>query len=234
MDYRHLLLLVGLLVLAGWLLISIDEEPTQSSNWVLHADNPYVVGGYGDNFAYDGKGVRPLVGSLALSADTTSKTGDINVSLQTTQASGPLHVSSDATLEGEIKLVSRIDASDTVQESISIYGDTGNCGPELPCTFAYLVGQSTFDLYLNGDLYHANLCGEWAYAQAMRHADGSIRQRGLMYSPLLRDKTGFCDPLRSEFLLILHSEDSDPNNTLPYALVLHLVFSQVDVQRRPK
>ena len=54
-----------------------------------------------------------------------------------------------------------------------------------------------------------------------------------MYSPLLRNKTGFSDPEKIEFTLILHSEVPDPENDPPYALALHLVFTQVTIENEP-
>jgi hypothetical protein len=236
---ERILLLVGVVALIGWFLFGAgdgdgaDVSPTVSPTWIVHADQPLLIGGYGDNYAYTGDGVRPIEGSLDLRLDLPQTDGTITVSLETTEESGLLRVSSSVALSGTIRLVSRLDPSDRVEEGIPVYGDTGNGGPELPRTLATLAGWSRFDLYVNDELRYSGLSGEWAVAQALRRGDGAIRQSGLVYSPLLRNKTGFSDPNESEFTLILHSEAPDPENNPPYDLALHLVFKQVTIEKSP-
>jgi len=80
---------------------------------------------------------------------------------------------------------------------------------------------------------YEDLSGEWALIQALRKNDGAIRQSGLVYSPLLRDKRGFADPEASEFLLLLHSDAEDSDNVPSYAVALHLVFANVTIEMGP-
>ena len=228
---EKILLAIGVIALVGWFLLGTGED--ESPAWVIHADQPLVIGEYGDNYAYTGEGVHPLKGSLDLHINLPQGDGTLMVSLETTEESGTLRVSSSEELSGEIRLVSHIDRSDRVEEGIPIYGDTGNGGPELPRTHATLAGWSKFDLYVNNRIRYSNLSGEWAVAQALRRDDGAIRQSGLVYSPLLRNKTGFPDPEKIEFTLILHSGVPDPENDPPYALALHLVFTQVTIEVGP-
>jgi len=67
--------------------------------------------------------------------------------------------------------------------------------------------------------------GVWSLADALRKDDGSIRQQGLTFSPLLRDKTGFSDPSRLEFTLLLY--DDTRGGISP--VLLHLVFRTVHI-----
>jgi len=228
---EKILLVIGVIALVGWFLLGTGED--EGPTWVVHADQPIIIGGYGDNYAYTGDGVRPLKGSLYLHLNLPQDEGRLMVSLETTEESGSLQISSSEELSGAFRLVSRIDRSDRVEEGIPIYGDTGNDGPELPRTLAILAGWSRFDLYVNDKIRYSNLSGEWAAALALRRDDGAIRQSGLVYSPLLRNKTGFSDPEKIEFTLILHSEVPDPENDPPYALALHLVFTQVTIENEP-
>ena len=228
---EKILLFIGVIALVGWFLLGTGED--EGPTWVVHADQPLIIGGYGDNYAYTGDGVRPLKGSLDLRLNLPQGEGRLMVSLETTEESGSLQISSSEELSGAFRLVSRIDRSDRVEEGIPIYGDTGNGGPELPRTLAILAGWSRFDLYVNDKIRYSNLSGEWAAAWALRRDDGAIRQSGLVYSPLLRNKTGFSDPEKIEFTLILHSDVPDPENDPPYALALHLVFTQVTVEKGP-
>jgi len=228
---EKILLVIGVIALVGWFLLGTGED--EGPTWVVHADQSLIIGGYGDNYTYTGDGVRPLKGSLDLLFNLPQGEGRLIVSLETTEESGSLQISSSEELSGAFRLVSRIDRSNRVEEGIPIYGDTGNGGPELPRTLAILAGWSRFDLYVNDKIRYSNLSGEWAAAWALRRDDGAIRQSGLVYSPLLRNKTGFSDPENIEFTLILHSDVPDPENDPPYALALHLVFTQVTIEKGP-
>ena len=231
MNYRILLFLASLAALVAllWLNTGSKGEPS----WFIHASFPKVIGGYGDNYAYSGDNVRPVEGVLELRLNGSRQRGTITVLLQTTEASGPLHVSAEQPFDGEITLVSQIDPSSTVNEEVFIHGDTGIGGPELPRTYATVVGWSRFDVFVDGALVHEDLSGEWALIQALRKSDGAIRQSGLIYSPLLRDKRGFANPEVNEFLLLLHSGAVDSNNVPSYAVALHLVFTDVTIEIGP-
>lgn len=222
---------MGLATLLGWLWLNTGNE--SETTWIIRADAPMAIGSYGDNFAYSGEDVRPIDGSLELRLNTGRRAGRVSVSLQTIDASGPLRVSAKRSLDGEITLVSRIDRSSTVSEEIFIHGDTGIGGPELPRTYATVAGWSRFNVSENGALVYEDLSGEWALIQALRRSDGAIRQSGLLYSPLLRDKRGFADVEQSEFLLLLHSGAGDSENLPPYEVALHVVFTDVTIEIGP-
>ena len=157
---EKILLVIGVIALVGWFLLGTGED--QGPTWVVHADQPLIIGGYRDNYTYTGDGVRPLKGSLDLRLNLPQGEGRLMVSLKTTEESGSLQISSSEELSGAFRLVSRIDRSDRVEEGIPIYGDTGNGGPELPRTLAILAGWSRFDLYVNDKIRYSNLSGEWA------------------------------------------------------------------------
>lgn len=231
MNPRLLLVLVGLAALLGWLWLNTGNE--SKPTWIIRADTPTVIGGYGDNFAYSGENVRPMDGTLELRLNTVRRTGRITVSLQTTAESGPLRVSAEQSLDGEITLISQIDTTATTTEEAFVHGDTGIGGPELPRTYATVVGWSRFDVFVDGVRMYEDLSGEWALIQALRKNDGAIRQSGLVYSPLLRDKRGFADPEASEFLLLLHSDAEDSENLPPYEAALHVVFTDVTIEIGP-
>ena len=222
-----LAVVIGLL--AGAFLILSPRSP----GWEVRADAPLVIGGYGDNFSYSGKGVRPLSGSLSFTYGPEVHTGVISVTLATTAESGTLQLGAGGALSGEIKLSGRITPTDRIVADTDIHGDTGLWGPELPRVHAILAGTGTFDLLVDGKPVYTDMVGEWSLEQALHRPDGSIRKSGLYYSPLLRDKTGFADPDRLEFDLIVHSPDVDQGNNPPYTIVLHLVFTHVAIEHRP-
>ncbi len=235
MSYKILILIGVVAALVGLFFMLPSKQPTPlviSSDWAVHATSPEVIGGYGDNLCYDGKGVQTLSGTLNL---TISKdgTGSIDASISTRKTAGSLHPASSGELTGTIRIVSRIDPSSEVREDVDINGDITGGDPNLPQTHALLAGKSTFDVYNNGGLVYRNLHGEWSVANAVRQSDGSIRQSGLLYSPLLRDKAGFSDLKRTEFTLLLHSDVPDGSNKPPYSIALHLVFSDVTIEKQP-
>jgi len=231
-SYRILILIGVVAALVGiFFVYSSYQWPGSNAVWAIRVEAPRVIGGYGDNFCYDGQGVRPLAGSLTLSI-ASDGTGSIDASVSTIDASHQLHLASSGELTGTIRIRSRIDDSSEVEEQVDINGDIEGGDSGLPQTHATLTGKSTFDLYVDGELRYEALRGDWSMADALRQSDGSIRQSGLLYSPLLRDKSGFSDPGRLEFTLLLRSDVPDPNNDPQYSIVLHLIFSDVTIEKQ--
>lgn len=233
MIYRILLLVGVVAALVGLFFLYPDHlSPGSDVAWSVQAGAPAIIGGYGDNFCYDGAGVQTLSGSLSMMINTDG-TGSIEATISTGDSGSPLHPTSSDALSGTMRIVSRVDSSSQVREDLAINGDIPGGDPSLPQTHALLAGKSGFDVYVDGKLRYKDLRGEWSLADAVRQGDGSIRQGGLLYSPLLRDKTGFSDPSRMEFTLLLHSDAPDLKNNPPYSVVLHLVFSDVTIERQP-
>ena len=233
MSYR-ILILIGVVAAMVGLFFMLQNSSTTESNsgWSIRASSPEVIGGYGDNVCYDGHGVQTLSGSLDLVIKLDG-TGSIDATISTSDGVGSLHPASSGELAGTLRLVSRIDPSSEVREDVDVNGDVAGGDPSLPQTHALIAGKGSFDLYNGGALLYENLLGEWSLADAVRQSDGSIRQSGLVYSPLLREKSGFSDPKRLEFTLLLHSDLLDAENKPPYSIVLHLVFSDVTVEKQP-
>jgi hypothetical protein len=206
--------------------------PIPNAIWVIEARQPLAIGGYGDNFCYAGEGVQELNGFLSLSIGPDN-IGSIYASVSTTQGPNSIQASATDKLAGKIEIITKTKDLTEVKQEVQINREPGNENVDLPPTYALLSGQAIFDLYLQGQLLYENLIGKWSVANALRRPDGSIRQSGLVYSPLLRDKSGFSDPSRIEFTLLLHSDEPDENNRPNYSVALHLVFSEVTIDRQP-
>ncbi len=229
MSYRIVLLVIGVAAAVIGLFLFLWEGGVA---WLIHAQAPSAIGGYGDNMCYDGHNVRPINGTLMLRI-ASDGTGTLDLSVTTTDKSGPLRISASDEISGTITISAHLDNTSHINQAVKIHGDTKNGGPSLPQTFALITGEGAFDLYVNGALHYRGLRGEWSVADAVRKNDGSIRQSGLVYSPLLRDKTGFSDPTHQEFTLLIHSETADAGNKPAYDLVLQLVFSDVTIEKQP-
>ncbi len=231
MSFRIILLVIGVAAAAIGFFLFLGNGG--EALWLIHAQAAHVIGGYGDNLCYDGLNVRPIDGNLVLRL-ASDGTGTLDLSATTTSTSGPLRISETDEISGTITLSARLDDTSQIKQGIKIHGDTKNGNPILPETSALIEGDGSFDVYINGILRYRGLHGEWSVADAVRKDDGSIRQSGLVYSPLLRDKTGFSDPARKEFTLLLHSDTADANNKPAYSIVLQLVFSDVTIDKQPK
>ncbi len=261
MNYRTrfpFVVLVTLMIVAmagGFTFVARFSEAQMASaglsesqrHWVLKADRPIVIGGYGDNFDYTGKTVRPLRGYATLDIDVERHTGTLEATLHTTPSSGPLLLNrkevttSEGTpsvqeelLEGEIKLVFHIDAQTRLVENVWLHGDTGIEAPVLPDVFNWLAGWPMADLYVNGELRYQGLGGHFMFAEQLRREDGTIRRWDGLYSMDTPDKSHYTIPGQWELhLMVMSMDEPDPQNFPPFARVLHVNFENIFVVRAP-
>jgi len=213
--------LVALAAVAGvaiWIWMgSVSDE---SSAWIVHAEAPVVVGVGQTPYGYGGSEIHPANGSIEVSW-TPGRGGTIdfwvevdghnNESLQFTQLRGS----------------AVLDASSSVFEERVVLGGTGTGSVPLPETHALLAGAARFEVMAASGGDEAQLDsikGWWMIADALRRSDGAIRQSGLVYSPLLREQSGFSDPTRTEATLIL-GDGAEP--------LLQVVFAEVLVVQSP-
>ncbi len=225
MTKALLWLAVGLAaIVAGWLLLA---PHALRSEWQVHAALPYIVGDSIDPFVYNGgDALRPVLGSadVRLSGDGT---GAIRLSIEAPDPTTPLTLRDGSVVGPTWELVSSVDDSNDLWFDTLVHGDTGIGDGRLPETRAWIAASSRFDLTVGRDRRWSDLSGFWSAADALRQDDGSIRQQGLVFSPLLRDKTGFSDPERLELTLLLY-EDGPGSDVLA-----HVVFTDVAIERSP-
>jgi len=208
-------------VLLGWVLL---QRP--STEWEISAGAPLVVGSPLDPFSYDGTHVLPAEGELALTVDAATASGRLQVRLR---ATGPAPLRSlVGELEGAEILIQATELEGRWID-LPVYGDSGRGGPELPETEALIAGTGRFTVSLDGSPTAATFAGRFSVAAAVRREDGSIGQGGLIYSPLLRDKTGFAAADRLEATLVLTAPDARGQETV----VWHIVFTRVTIDARP-
>ncbi len=227
-NLRSLLwLAVGAAVIvAGWLLIAPHVFPAE---WQISAESPRVVGDSIDPFVYAGGNlVRPVAGSATVRLAGTDTHGTVRLSIESPEPDPPLSLRDGSIVGRSWDLVSSVDGSAEVWTETPFHGDSGIGDARLPETIILIAGQSGFDLIVDGNQRLNDLTGIWSIAHALRQDDGSIRQQGLVFSPLLRDKTGFSDPERLELTLLFY-EDGPGSNVL-----IHLVFSDVVIERSPR
>lgn len=180
------------------------------------AASPWVIVDSEDAFDYAGETVRILEGSARLLVDPKTANGTLMITLMPDEALG-------AILSGESPdrgIILRLDLRHaiTLWTDRQVHGDSGIGDNRLPETFALYAGSGDFELLIDGARQPSLWRGIWSIAQALRQPDGSIRDQGLVFSPLLRDRSGFSDPERLELTLLIYGARGLDD------VVLHLVF----------
>ncbi len=227
-NLRSLLwLAVGFAVIvAGWLLIAPHVFPVE---WQISAESPRVVGDSIDPFVYSGGDlVRPVAGSATVRLAETNTDGTVRLAIESSEPGPPLSLLDGSIVGRSWDFVSSVDGSGEVWTETPFHGDSGIGDARLPETIVLIAGQSGFDLTVDGNRRLNDLTGIWSIAHALRQDDGSIRQQGLIFSPLLRDKTGFSDPERLELTLLLYEDEPGGN------VLMHFVFFDVVIERSPR
>jgi hypothetical protein len=210
---------------AGWLLLA---PAPQSDGWRISAESAYVVGDSLDPFVYaGGDAIRRVSGSATIRLAEVGGDGTVRLSIEAPEGAAPLTLRDGSVVGRSWDLVSSVDASTELWVETSIHGNTEIGEQRLPETIARLAGAGSFELTVDRARRLAGLSGFWSIADAVRREDGSIRQQGLVFSPLLRDKTGFSDPERVELTLLLYEEGPGSN------VLVHLLFTNVVVGQPP-
>lgn len=218
---RLLLVIAVAIALVGtviWL-VPDDAPPTPSSIQSWHASDPWVFGTTNDRYDYAGDAARRLDGGqLTLSVDPTTNTGSLDITLP-----ADAHVSlliADAQTPSETAFHQEISSDVTLWTDVAVHGDTGIGDAGLPETHAQIAGAGPVMVSVDGSPADdgEDWTAFWMLGDALRRDDGAIRNQGLIFSPLLRDRTGFSDPERTELTLLLHA------NATPESVILQMVF----------
>lgn len=215
------------------------EAPSaeQESQWHIRASGVRIIGGYGDNFAYDGENVRPATGTAEMRLDPATGKGELVIEMETTEESGPVHYAQDTKWKGEIRIVQTIDTGKMDAARIAtetfLHGDTGNEAPVMPKIYNYFATWGPSTITVNGREAVPMVGSHTMLSEQARGPDGRIRKGDQIYSPKLADKTGFTDPDELEFHYVAHTTEPDPENFPPHTGWIHLHFSDVEIVSKP-
>jgi len=217
--------------------VSVNRTTTGDS-WRIRATGARIVGGYGDNFAYDGENVRPLEGSAVMTVDAAGGTAELSIEIETTPASGPIRFGKTDAWSGKIKIVQVIDASEMdmarIAEEIDLHGDTGNEAPVMPNIFSYFATWGPAKIWVNGEEVVSMIGSHTMFSEAARRSDGEIVDRsGAVYSPMSQNKSGFTDPEETEFHFVAHTTQPDGDNFPPHSAWIHLNFTDITIEQHP-
>ena len=215
-----------------------DIVALDSGTWHLRAEGVSIIGGYGDNFAYDGENVRPLSGWAEVRLDAEHGTGTITIEVETTPESGPIRFSKDASWSGKIRIVQRLNTNEMamarIVQEMSLHGNTGNEAPVMPTIFNYLATWGPSKIWVNGDEVVSMIGSHTMFSERARGANGKIENRdGQVYSPMAALKDGFANRSATEFHYVAHTTQPDQDNFPPHTGWIHLHFSDVSVLEKP-
>ncbi len=215
-----------------------DAPEATNGTWRLEATGVRIIGGYGNNFAYDGENVRWLDGKAQIELDPTNGTGQIVVEVETTRDSGPIRYSKDASWNGTIRIVQQLNTREMegarIVESQMLHGDSGNEAPVMPTIYNYFATWGPSKIWVNGEEVVPMVGSHTMFSEQARGPDGSIKNgSGMHYSPMAQVKTGFVSPNQTEFHFVAHTMQPDQNNFPPHTAWIHLQFSNVRVLERP-
>jgi len=231
MTDRTLVLLVFAAAAVGLVVLLTPSPilPSPDDAWEIVAADAHLIGTSDAPFAYaGGDAIRSVTGTATLDFDPDDEAGSLLARITLSEAHD-IERPFDALPGEEITLRAPLAAADLITDSV-IWGDTGISESRLPQTHALLAGRAIFDVSIGSRSVTRIVTGFWSVADALRREDGSIGQQGLIFSPLLREKTGFSDPSRQELTILLYGESG--GDTPP--VQLHIVFGSVTIAQRPE
>jgi len=259
-KYRLLLILI-VIVLA--IIFYPGGNDDNARVWRATGSEGLIIGGYGDNFAYDGIGVREVDGAFSLDVDTDSNTGHVTVTLPYAT-----HQTSKATsLDGEIKIVLKFDGdhhsifntnkvlahdeeedepeamhhADSlmpfmqggIAEQLYLHGDSGQGPPVMPKVWTYVAGWGDLDIYVDGEVVYEDMDGHFMVTEQARRDEKIVNENGVPYSPARAAESGFTNPLGTELHIVGHSHTPDTGNFPPHSDWIHLNFQKVNWLKTP-
>jgi len=241
MKTSVILLILGVAVigLGAWFLLQsgivgdlgwFADGDSSDLLWWIEATDPLLIGDLQDPYVYaGGDAVRSLPGESAVRIFGAAEPSTLQATINLNGTAIVLTENLDPT--SSLELGCSLQFEDVLFGQ-TVHGETGQGDHRLPETHALLAGSCDWEVSVNGASRGPTYRGAWAVADAIRQEDGSIRNQGLVFSPLLRDNTVFSDPSRLELTLLVYGAGATPTQT--DSVVLHLVYQDVRVIAAPE
>lgn len=205
---------------------------SHGSLWQLKGAQPYLIGGYGDNFSHNGEKVKPVTGDAKVLLDAEQ---DMGIMIAT--INGTINPEKGKIYTGQIKLVYKVlpkkgpsFMEGGVADFVYLHGDTGQGPPVMPKTRTFIGAWSPVDVYVDEKLVYKNLHGHMMYTEKVRdtvtqaiYADAS---RKTFYSPKNPKEGYIVNPDGRELHFVAHTAEKDPNNFPPHTVWIHLNFEE--------
>jgi formylglycine-generating enzyme required for sulfatase activity len=210
-----------------------------SSIWEVTASEPYIVGGFADQFDFEGNRVEPAVGTLTMTVDADEDEGLIVATF-----SGAIRPSPDETevYSGSFRIVQDFFSAGTARPAfkeggigdfVTMHGNSGNEFALYPELAAYIGTWGTADLYLNDELLFENLGVHLMYSDGVRHADHFVRRADgqCCFSPSAPGDSSL-DPNEQEISIWLFPRDSIYETLTDFWI--NIYYNQVTVLQAPE
>ena len=218
----NVVLVLGLLTL----LVAVVPVSAASGNeeW-FHAagSNTYIVGGYGDNFVYDGEGYQPTDGFLSIDVSDEENTGLL---IATWEAEDYYGYNGTFVAIMDVFAGAEEWKEGGIATNLTIHGDTGRGPPVLPEVYTYIGGWGEGDIYVNGELVFENLDAHFMITEGTRdpitHAVYNANKTGF-YSPM-NTTDSITYPERILTHVVLHSLEGDENNFPQFDVFMHINY----------
>jgi hypothetical protein len=209
----------------------IGFEGSHAPVWHLKAGSPLLIGGYGDNFNYNGSQVIPMLGKAKVIVDTERDGGAMVVKVK-----GTINPEKGKTYTGDITIHYSIAKGGPafreggVADFIYLHGDTKQGPPVMPKVRAFLAAWGTADVYINDELVYKGLDGHMMYTERSRDPNTKAiynRDRSGFYSHKDPANGSVIDPNGRELHFVAHSMQKDKGNFPPHTVWIHLNFGDV-------
>jgi len=206
-------------------------EGSHADNWKLEATDGLLIGGYGDNFVYDGKTVVPVEGKAMVNVNTKTNQGTM-----TAEFNGTITPEAGKSYTGDIRLeyTKFAEGSDFweggVADYVYLHGDTGQEAPVMPKVRTDLGSWGPVNVYVNDELVYENLAGHMMYTEGSRDRSTYAlynSDKSGFFSPMDPSNSSIAAPDEMELHFVAHTTESDSGNFPPHTVWLHLNFQNV-------
>ncbi len=155
---------------------------TDPSLWQVSASEPYIVGGFSDQFDFEGDMVIPSSGTLSMTIDADNDDGLIEATFE-----GVIWPSTTITevYTGTFRIVQDVFSAGIsrpafkeggIGDFVTMHGNSGNEFPLYPELVAYIGTWGTADLFLDDELLFENLGIHIMYSDGVRHEEHFVRR----------------------------------------------------------
>ena len=211
--------------------VYMTYEGTHGDMWKLEATDALLIGGYGDNFVYDGMAVVPVEGKATVNVNANTNKGSM-----VAEFNGTITPEAGKSYTGDIRLeyTEFSEGSDFweggIADYVYLHGDTGQEAPVMPKVRTDLGSWGPVNVYVNDELVYENLAGHMMYTEGSRDRDSYAiynRDKSGFFSPKDPTNSSIAAPDEMELHFVAHTTEPDSGNFPPHTVWLHLNFQTV-------
>lgn len=210
---------------------------TYGPTWTVKASQPYLIGGYGDNFVYDGQNVTKLKDGVAF----VHVNAETNKGWLLAKFTGEIHPAQGKHYEGEVTVFYPMFMAQGpeyweggVADYVILHGNTGREAPVMPTIPTYLASWGPSMVMVDGERIHMGP-GHMMLTERSRAPDMSIpsdreAENGPEhYSPRQPSHGKMYAPDQKELHFISRGQGRDEGNFPPFDWFLHLNYQHVEM-----